>query len=116
MGCLQAQIIPRTVESCARMMRQRALLAYGGAPSCALLPSRCRNRLLARTSQRVAAARGQLRAMTAFRLIRVLDILHEYASALEPARALSSRPLRSLASRPVEKSGLDLFLEADFNP
>ena len=44
--------------------------------------------------------------MTALRLIRVLDVLHEYACTLEPARALSSRPLHPLASRPVEKPGL----------
>ncbi len=42
--------------------------------------------------------------MAALRLIRVLDVLHEYACALEPARALPSRPLRPLASRTVEKS------------
>jgi len=43
--------------------------------------------------------------MTALRLIRVLDVLHEYAYALESARALSSRPFRPLASRPGETSG-----------
>jgi D-alanyl-D-alanine carboxypeptidase len=36
----------------------------------------------------------------------MLDVLHEYDCAPEPARALPSRPLRPLASRPVEKSGL----------
>ena len=41
------------------------------------------------------------------RLVRVLDVLHEYAFALEPARALPSRALRPLASRTVEKSRLD---------
>jgi hypothetical protein len=45
--------------------------------------------------------------MTALRLIRALDVLHEYACALEPARALSSRPLRPFAARPDEKSGLE---------
>jgi hypothetical protein len=44
--------------------------------------------------------------MTALRLIRVFDVLHEYACTLEPARDLSSRPLHPLASRPVEKPGL----------
>ncbi|MFQ5745232.1 MAG: hypothetical protein ACE5HV_16875, partial [Acidobacteriota bacterium] len=52
------------------------------------------------------AARAQWQAMTALRLARGLDVLHEYACALEPARALSSQPLRPLASRPVEKCGL----------
>jgi len=46
---------------------------------------------LAWISQRVAAARARWRAMTALRLIRVLDVLHEHASALE---------------RPVERSRL----------
>ena len=63
-------------------------------------------RELAWISQRVAAARARWRAMTALRLIRVLDVLREHASALEPARALSSRPSRPLASRPFEKSRL----------
>ena len=31
--------------------------------------------------------------MTALRLIRVLDVLHEYVSALKSARALSSHAL-----------------------
>jgi hypothetical protein len=35
----------------------------------------------------------------------VLDVPHEYACALESARALSSRALRPLASRPVVKVG-----------
>jgi len=60
---------------------------------------------LARTSQQAAAARTKWHAMTALRLIRVLDVLQEYVSALKSARALSSRPLRPLASRLVEKSG-----------
>ncbi len=58
-------------------------------------------------SKRVVAARAPWRAMIALRLIRVLDVLHEHASALESARALSSRPWHPLASRPVEKSRLD---------
>jgi hypothetical protein len=44
--------------------------------------------------------------MSALRSIRALDVLHEYACALEPARALSSRPLRPFAARPDEKFGL----------
>jgi hypothetical protein len=64
-------------------------------------------------SQRFAAARARWRAKTSLRLIRVLDVLHEHASALEPARALSSRPLRPLASRTVEKSRLDRFQAAN---
>ncbi len=61
---------------------------------------------LAWTSQRFAAALTQWHAMAALRLIRVFDVLHEYACALEPARALPSQPLRPLASRTVEKSRL----------
>jgi hypothetical protein len=44
--------------------------------------------------------------MTALHLIRALDVLREYACALEPARALSSRPVRPFAARPDEKFGL----------
>jgi len=67
-------------------------------------------RKLACISQRLAAARAQWPAMTALRLIRVLNVLQEYACALEPARALPSRPLRPLASRPVEKCRLAPFV------
>jgi len=54
--------------------------------------------------------------MTALRLIRVLDVLHEHASALESARALSSRPWHPLASRPVEKSRLTFAASGDAQP
>ena len=53
----------------------------------------CEAAELARTSQRVATTRARWRAMTAFRLIRVLDVLHEYVCALKSARALSSHAL-----------------------
>ena len=53
--------------------------------------ARAQARPLAWKSQRFAATRARWRAMTALRLIRVLDVLHEHASALEPARALSVR-------------------------
>jgi len=48
---------------------------------------------IARTCQRMATTRARWRASTALRLIRVLDVLHEYVSALRSARALSSHAL-----------------------
>lgn len=45
--------------------------------------------------------------MTVLRLIRALDVLHEYARTLESARALASRALHAFASRPDEKFRLE---------
>jgi len=42
--------------------------------------------ILARIYQRVTAARAQWPAMTALRLIRVLDVLHEYGCGLTVRR------------------------------
>ena len=72
----------------------------------------CRQRPLARIPQRVTAARAQRPTLTALRLIRALDVLHEYDCAPDPRAPCLRRPLHSLAPPQMATNSWDRTLVA----